>query len=129
MISALHKSLRGGDADAAVYWLARMQEGGEKPLYIARRIVRFAGEDFGLADPSRVVQAMACYIYIYLNRERALENDSVVSCCNERMHESVDLYTSSSTVLVNHPSLFPPFLFVPISPGHNCPSITVAMEM
>ena len=61
LISALHKSMRGGDADAAVYWLARMLEGGEKPLYIARRLVRFAGEDVGLADPSAVVQAVACY--------------------------------------------------------------------
>ena len=61
MISALHKSLRGGDADAAVYWLARMLDGGEKPLYIARRLVRLAGEDFGLADPSGVVQAVACH--------------------------------------------------------------------
>jgi len=51
LISALHKSLRGGDADAALYWLARMLKGGENPLYILRRLVRFASEDIGLADP------------------------------------------------------------------------------
>ncbi len=50
-ISALHKSLRGSDAQAALYWLARMLEGGEDPLYIARRMIRFASEDIGLADP------------------------------------------------------------------------------
>ncbi len=51
VISALHKSLRGGDPDAALYWLARMLKGGEEPLYILRRLVRFAAEDVGLADP------------------------------------------------------------------------------
>jgi putative ATPase len=51
IISALHKSLRNSDADAALYWLARMLEAGEDPLYIARRLVRFASEDVGLADP------------------------------------------------------------------------------
>jgi len=51
IISALHKSLRGGDPDAALYWLARMLKGGENPLYILRRLVRFASEDVGMADP------------------------------------------------------------------------------
>lgn len=59
LISALHKSLRGSDADAALYWLCRMLEGGEDPLYIARRLVRFAIEDIGLADPQALVQANA----------------------------------------------------------------------
>jgi putative ATPase len=58
-ISALHKSLRNSDADAALYWLARMLESGEDPLYIARRLVRFASEDVGLADPAALVQALA----------------------------------------------------------------------
>jgi putative ATPase len=52
IISALHKSLRNSDADAALYWLARMLEAGEDPLYVARRLVRFASEDIGLADPA-----------------------------------------------------------------------------
>ena len=61
LISALHKSMRGSDADAAIYWLARMLEGGEEPLYIARRLIRFASEDVGLADPSALNQAVSCY--------------------------------------------------------------------
>jgi len=59
LISALHKSLRGSDVDAALYWLARMLAGGEDPLYIVRRLVRFASEDIGLADPQALVQALA----------------------------------------------------------------------
>jgi len=59
LISALHKSVRNSDADAGLYWLARMLEAGEDPLYLARRLVRFASEDVGLADPQALVQAMA----------------------------------------------------------------------
>ena len=59
IISALHKSIRGSDPDAALYWLARMLAGGEQPLYIARRLVRASVEDIGLADPHAVVQAIA----------------------------------------------------------------------
>lgn len=61
LISALHKSMRNSDPDAAVYWLARMLEAGEDPLYIARRITRFAGEDIGLADPRAMEQAVAAF--------------------------------------------------------------------
>ncbi len=61
IISALHKSMRGNDADAALYWLGRMLEAGEDPLYIARRLVRFASEDIGLADPHALVQAVAAH--------------------------------------------------------------------
>lgn len=61
IISALHKSMRGGDANAALYWLARMLEAGEDPLYIARRIVRFASEDIGLANSRALEQAVAAY--------------------------------------------------------------------
>ncbi len=59
IISALHKSMRGSDPDASLYWLARMLEAGEDPLYIARRLVRFASEDVGMADPQALVIAMA----------------------------------------------------------------------
>ncbi|HJT17668.1 MAG TPA: replication-associated recombination protein A, partial [Thermoanaerobaculia bacterium] len=59
IISALHKSIRNGDADAAIYWLVRMLEGGEDPLYIARRLVRAASEDIGNADPQALVLAVA----------------------------------------------------------------------
>ena len=61
IISALHKSMRGSDANAALYWLARMLEAGEDPLYIARRIVRFASEDIGLANSQALEQAVAAY--------------------------------------------------------------------
>jgi len=61
LISALHKSLRGSDADAALYWLARMLAGGEDPNYIARRLVRIASEDIGLAEPGALLQTMAAW--------------------------------------------------------------------
>jgi putative ATPase len=59
LISALHKSLRGSDPDASLYWLGRMLEAGEDPLYIARRLMRFASEDVGVADPQALVVAVA----------------------------------------------------------------------
>jgi len=59
LISALHKSLRGSDPDASLYWLARMIEAGEDPLFVARRMIRFASEDVGMADPQALVVAMA----------------------------------------------------------------------
>lgn len=61
LISALHKSMRNSDPDAAVYWLARMLEAGEEPLYIARRVTRFASEDVGLADPRALELSIAAY--------------------------------------------------------------------
>lgn len=61
LISALHKSMRNSDPDAAVYWLARMLEAGEDPLYVARRVVRFASEDVGLADPNAINMAVSAY--------------------------------------------------------------------
>ncbi|MBT3550688.1 MAG: replication-associated recombination protein A [Rhodospirillaceae bacterium] len=61
LISALHKSLRGSDVDAGLYWLARMLAGGEEPRYIARRLLRFASEDVGLADPNALTQALAAW--------------------------------------------------------------------
>jgi len=61
IISALHKSMRGSDPDAALYWLGRMLEGGEDPLYIARRLVRFASEDVGLSNSQALTQAVAGY--------------------------------------------------------------------
>ncbi|HEV8028271.1 MAG TPA: replication-associated recombination protein A [Stellaceae bacterium] len=61
LISALHKSVRGSDVDAALYWLARMLAGGEHPEYIARRVLRMAVEDIGLADPQGLVQALAAW--------------------------------------------------------------------
>lgn len=61
MISALHKSMRNSDPDAAIYWMCRMLEGGENPLYIARRLIRFASEDVGMADSNALTVAVAAY--------------------------------------------------------------------
>jgi putative ATPase len=61
LISALHKSVRGSDPDAALYYLARMLDAGENPLYLGRRLVRMATEDIGLADPQALVQALAAW--------------------------------------------------------------------
>jgi putative ATPase len=61
LMSAFHKSLRGSDVDAALYWLARMLDGGEDPRYISRRLLRFASEDIGLADPQALVQAISSW--------------------------------------------------------------------
>jgi putative ATPase len=61
LISALHKALRGSDADAALYWMCRMLEGGDDPAYILRRLTRFAVEDIGLADPNALTQAIAAW--------------------------------------------------------------------
>ncbi|MGO2825336.1 MAG: replication-associated recombination protein A [Brachybacterium alimentarium] len=61
LISALHKAMRGSDPDASLYWLARMLDGGEDPLYIARRLVRFANEDIAMADPQAIHQALAAW--------------------------------------------------------------------
>lgn len=65
LISALHKSLRGSDVQAALYWLARMIEGGADPLYVVRRLIRFASEDIGLADPNALVQAVSAQQVIH----------------------------------------------------------------
>ena len=61
LISALHKSMRGCDPDAALYWLARMLDGGEDPLYIVRRLTRFASEDVGMADPEALRTTLAAW--------------------------------------------------------------------
>ncbi len=61
LISALHKSMRGSDANASLYWLARMLEGGADPLYVARRVLRFASEDIGMANSEALIQANAAY--------------------------------------------------------------------
>ena len=61
LISALHKSMRNSDPDASIYWMCRMLEGGENPLYIARRLIRFASEDIGMADSHALLVAVAAY--------------------------------------------------------------------
>lgn len=66
LISALHKSMRGSDPDASIYWLGRMLESGEDPLYISRRLVRFASEDIGMAEPQALVIAIAAQQAVHL---------------------------------------------------------------
>ena len=61
IISALHKSMRNSDPDASIYWLSRMLEAGEDPLYVARRLIRFASEDVGMADSRALEVAVAAY--------------------------------------------------------------------
>jgi putative ATPase len=61
LISALHKSMRGSDPDAALYWAGRMLASGEDPRYVTRRLIRFASEDIGLADPAALLQAVAAH--------------------------------------------------------------------
>jgi putative ATPase len=95
LISALHKSVRGSDPDAALYWLARMLDGGEDPLYLARRIVRMASEDIGLADPAALVQAINAFqAYHFLGSpegELALAQAVVYLCLAPK---SNSLYTA-----------------------------------
>ena len=67
LISALHKSMRNSDPDAAIYWLTRMLEAGEDPLYVARRLVRFASEDIGMADSQALQIAVAAYQACHFN--------------------------------------------------------------
>ena len=67
LISALHKSMRNSDPDAAVYWLSRMLEAGEDPLYVARRLIRFASEDVGMADSRALSLAVAAYQACHFN--------------------------------------------------------------
>ena len=82
LISALHKSVRGSDPDAALYWFARMLEGGEDPRYLARRITRMAVEDIGLADPqAQAVSTTAASIAGSTHRSRCRRQEVVVPSC------------------------------------------------
>jgi len=99
LISALHKSLRGSDPDAALYWMGRMLEAGEDPLYIARRLVRFASEDIGLADPQALVQANAAQQAIHFiglpEGKLALAQAAIYLACAPK---SNSLYTAYAKV-------------------------------
>ncbi|XP_061110171.1 ATPase WRNIP1 [Conger conger] len=98
-ISALHKSMRGSHTNAALYWLGRMLEGGEDPLYVARRLVRFASEDVGLADPAALPQAVsafqACH-FIGMPECEVILAQCVVYLA--RAPKSVEVYTAYSNV-------------------------------
>ncbi|KAM4556756.1 ATPase WRNIP1 isoform 1-T1 [Fundulus diaphanus] len=111
-ISALHKSMRGSHENASLYWLGRMLEGGEDPLYVARRLVRFASEDVGLADPAALTQAVsafqACHFIGMPECEVILAQCAIYLA---RAPKSVDIYKAYGNVkacLRNHKGPLPP---------------------
>ena len=112
LISALHKSVRGSDPDASLYWLARMLAGGEDPLYIARRLVRMAVEDIGLADPSALVQAIAAKdTYDFLGSpegELALAQTTIYLACAPKSNAGYVAFGVASRVAEEGGSLLPP---------------------
>jgi putative ATPase len=112
LISALHKSVRGSDPDAALYWLARMLAGGEDPLYIARRLVRMAVEDIGLADPNALVQTNAAKdVYDFLGSpegELALAQATVYLACAPKSNAAYMAFNAASRAARESGSLLPP---------------------
>ncbi len=112
LISALHKSLRGSDADAALYWLARMLAGGEDPLYIARRLVRFASEDVGLADPQALIQALAAKeAYDFVGSpegELALAQCVIYLATAPKSNAAYRAFSGATTAAKESGSLMPP---------------------
>src|SRR5215831_2229528 len=112
IISALHKSIRGSDPDAALYWLARMLAGGEQPLYIARRLVRAAVEDIGLADPQAVHQALAAKdVYDFLGSpegELALAQAVIYLATAPKSNAVYSAFGAAQHAADEHGSLIPP---------------------
>ena len=112
LISALHKSIRGSDPDAALYWLARMLAGGEDPLFIARRLVRMAVEDIGLADPQALVQADAAKnAYHFLGSpegELALAQAAIYLAVAPKSNASYKAFGAASKLAREQGSLAPP---------------------
>lgn len=112
LISALHKSVRGSDPDAALYWLARMFAGGEDPLFIARRLVRMAVEDIGMADPHALTQANAAKdAYHFLGSpegELALAQATVYLATAPKSNAAYVAFKAASSVARDHGSLPPP---------------------
>ncbi|MDX2073256.1 MAG: replication-associated recombination protein A [Alphaproteobacteria bacterium] len=112
LISALHKSLRGSDVDAALYWLCRMLAGGEDPLYIVRRLVRFAVEDIGMADPQALIQANAAKeAYDFLGSpegELAIVQCVVYLATAPKSNAQYKAYGSARRDAEKHGSLTPP---------------------
>ncbi len=112
LISALHKSVRGSDPDAALYWLARMLDGGEDRLFLARRIVRMAIEDIGLADPQALVQALAAKdTYDFLGSpegELALAQATLYLATAPKSNAAYVAYKAAMQAAKSHGSLAPP---------------------
>jgi putative ATPase len=126
LISALHKSVRGSDPDAALYWLARMLAGGEDPLYIARRLVRMAIEDIGLADPFALVQANAAKdAYDFLGSpegELALAQAAIYLAAAPKSVASYAAFKRAMRSAKEHGSLSPPKIIL------NAPTKLMADE-
>ncbi|MGI9479920.1 MAG: replication-associated recombination protein A [Hyphomicrobiaceae bacterium] len=112
LISALHKSVRGSDPDASLYWLARMLDGGEDRLFIARRLVRMAIEDIGLADPQAVAQALAAKdTYDFLGSpegELALAQATIYLATAPKSNAAYMAYNAAMRAARGHGSLSPP---------------------
>jgi putative ATPase len=112
LISALHKSLRGSDPDAGLYWLGRMLDGGEDPLYIIRRLVRFAVEDIGMADPQALQQALAAKdAYDFLGSpegELAIAQAVVYLATAPKSNAAYMAFKASMRDAKTHGSLTPP---------------------
>jgi putative ATPase len=112
LISALHKSVRGSDPDASLYWLARMLDGGEDRLYIARRLVRMAIEDIGLADPQAVVQALSAKdVFDFLGSpegELALAQTVVYLATAPKSNAAYKAFGAAMRAAKEHGSLSPP---------------------
>ena len=112
LISALHKSVRGSDPQAALYWLARMLAGGEEPLFIARRLVRMAVEDIGLADPQALVQANAAReAYEFLGSpegELALAQAAIYLAAAPKSNAAYTAYKAAMSAAKEGGSLSPP---------------------
>ena len=112
LISALHKAVRGSDPDASLYWLARMLDGGEDRLYIARRLVRMAIEDIGLADPQALVQALAAKdVYDFLGSpegELGLAQTVIYLATAPKSNAGYTAYGAAMRTAKEHGSLSPP---------------------
>ncbi|MES2345154.1 MAG: replication-associated recombination protein A [Chlamydiota bacterium] len=112
LISALHKSIRGSDPDASIYWLARMLEGGEEPLFIARRLIRAATEDVGLADPQALQVALAAYqTYQMLGSpegELAIAQATIYLALSPKSNAAYRAYEASRKVASESNQLNPP---------------------
>lgn len=108
IISALHKSMRGGDADAALYWLGRMLEAGEDPLYVARRLVRFASEDVGMANSFALPQAVSAFQAVqYIGMPECEVNLAQAVVYLAKSKKSNVLYTAYGEVkrdIASHPN-------------------------
>jgi len=112
LISALHKTVRGSDPDAALYYLARMLAAGEDPLFIARRVVRMASEDIGLADPQALAVALSAKdAYDFLGSpegELALAQAVVYVACAPKSNAVYAAYKKALALAKEHGSLMPP---------------------